>query len=245
MLKTNWVLIMIMISVVGCKDSKKSRPGNAEVPSSTFAPISLICPTGYVAVPFLSGYTTENFCVAKYEMKNNSGAKSEPAGVPWASINRANSIAACSAIGPKYSLITIAQQETIARNINGMAMNWSNGTYEGVSTGGHTDTVPFTALEASSDDAQACYGTGQTCSNTLWDSQRRIHFLSTGDVIWDFAGNVWEWAKDDKEGSAVLRGGSFGGQGGGVNWLWIFTTLNAVSSSNADSDYGFRCVYQP
>lgn len=128
------ISLLVIVSVFGCsgnKDGKNSQTGATETPSSTFTPISLNCPTGFVAVPFLAGYTTQNFCVAKYEMKNRSGAKSEAAGVPWASINRADAISACSAMGVGYSLMTVAQHETVAKNIYGMARNWSDGTYNG------------------------------------------------------------------------------------------------------------------
>jgi len=233
------VVILMFVSCQGAKNSNNGQSGNIDAPSSTFTPISLSCPTGYVAVPFLTGYTTQDFCVAKYEMKNNSGAKSEAAGLPWVSINRTQSITACTSIGVGYNLITVAQQETIARNINGMATNWSDGTYNGELNTGHSDTVPFNTLAANADDTQACEGTGQTCSNTVWSSQRRTHVLSTGETIWDFSGNVHEWTKDDYNSSAVLRGGSFGGNAG------VFATLYAASPTSASSDYGFRCVYQP
>ena len=42
------------------------------------------CASGFIAVPALSGYTTQSFCVAKYEMKRASDnlehAESVPAG---------------------------------------------------------------------------------------------------------------------------------------------------------------------
>lgn len=39
--------------------------------------------------------------------------------------------------------------------------------------------------------------TGQTCSGSTWHFQKRTHNLSNGEVIWDFAGNLWEWIYDD------------------------------------------------
>ena len=52
--------------------------------------------------------------------------------------------------------------------------------------------LPVAPLRQAPDD-DGCSGTGQTCSATVWDSQRRTHTLSNGEVIWDLAGNVWEW----------------------------------------------------
>ena len=65
---------------------------------------------------------------------------------------------------------------------------------------GHSDDVPFNALEASSDDTQGCFGTGQ--ENTCDDagrSQKRTHIVNNhgkDEVIWDMAGNVAEWVSD-------------------------------------------------
>src|SRR5690606_11420113 len=42
-------------------------------------------------------------------------------------------------------------------------------------------------------DSDACFGTEQACDDQTWHAQRRTHSLSNGEVIWDFAGNAWEW----------------------------------------------------
>ena len=41
--------------------------------------------------------------------------------------------------------------------------------------------------------ANLIFGTGQTCSSSVWDDQRRTLLLSNGNFIWDLAGNMWEW----------------------------------------------------
>jgi formylglycine-generating enzyme required for sulfatase activity len=146
-------------------------------------------------------------------MKNNSGAKSEAAGSPWVSIARGTDATtagsawkACKDLGAQYDLISNAQWQTIARNIADQATNWSTGTvYSGELSRGHSDNAPANALAAST-DTDGCNGTGQTCSNTTWDSQRRTHTLSNGNVIWDFAGNVWEWVKDNNSSSQGADG---------------------------------------
>jgi formylglycine-generating enzyme required for sulfatase activity len=80
---------------------------------------------------------------------------------------------------------------------------------------GHNDNGPALALQASTDDSQGCYGTvtkdvDPTCGNGA--TQRRTHYLSNGEVIWDLAGNVWEWTDD------VVRGPNKP-VGGGISWV--------------------------
>lgn len=157
-------------------------------------------PTGYVPIAALSPYTATLFYVAKYEMKDVSGvATSQAAGAPWVSISRDSSITACSSLGTGYALISNAQWQTIARNLEGVGFNWSTGTVgnSGGMSRGHSDNSPASALAAVSDDNDSCSGTEQTCSLSTWSDQRRVHQLASGSYIWDFAGNVWEWVSDN------------------------------------------------
>ena len=137
--------------------------------------------------------------MAKYEMASVGGvATSQPGGTPQVNISQAQSIQACAAIGNGYGLITNAQWQTIARNLEGVGFNWSNGTVGdpgGMSTG-HTDNSPATFLASSTDDNDSCAGTDQTCDLNTWNAQRRVFELSNGSYLWDFGGNVWEWMAD-------------------------------------------------
>lgn len=157
------------------------------------------CPSGYSLVynadPYGNGTYIGNFCVAKYEMKNVGGvAKSQASGTPWVSITYALAVSYCSALGTTYHLMTNGERLVIARDIASIGTNWSTGTVgSGSLNRGHSDDSPSAALAANADDNEACEGTGQTCSSTVWDWQRRTDVLSSGDVIWDFAGNVREW----------------------------------------------------
>ena len=168
-----------------------------------------VCPIGYIQVPPLPPYTTRDFCVAKYEMKNNGygAATSVATGTPWVSINRASARSACQNLGAGFDMISNDQWQTIARNIAGVASNWSTGTVaSGELNRGHSDNSPANSLAASTDDNDPCNGTGQTCSRTVWDKQRRTHNLSNGNVIWDFAGNVAEWVTNDSNVSNGVDG---------------------------------------
>ncbi len=154
------------------------------------------------------------FCVAKYEMKNDgsNNAVSQSAGLPWASITRDDNggtpgaITRCQNIGSGYALISNAQWQAVAREIElaqtaGNDLNWSNGSTAGANALnlGHSDSAPSNALAASL-DSDPCFGTGNvSCAdNTVADfTQKRTHTLLSGEIIWDVSGNVWEWVKDD------------------------------------------------
>jgi|GEM_PF-1266968 len=166
------------------------------------------CPYNYLWVPSNATLGTSAFCVMKYEAKNvASTATPEAAGLPWATIARgANSSTAssawkaCADLGTNFDLISNAQWQAIGRSIEATISNWSNGSNSGQNfiNYGHSDGSAG-RLAASTDD-DPCAGTGQTnCSNNAhadW-SQKRTHSLATGDVVWDIAGNVMEWVKDD------------------------------------------------
>jgi len=183
---------------------------NQPAAMTAVTPAVTTCPANYIGVPAQPPYTFRYFCVMKYEAKNDGygTAASVAAGTPWGNIPRTTNTpataassarTACQALGAGFDLISNEQWQTIARNIAGVASNWSTGTVgSGELNRGHSDSSPFGSLAASTDDVNGnCSGTGQTCSSTVWDSQRRTHTLSNGNVIWDFSGNFWEWVTND------------------------------------------------
>ena len=180
-----------------------SSGGDAAAQALETVANNFICPENFVGVPSLTGYTTNSFCVMKYEAKNDgsNNAVSQAAGTPWANINRDNSITKCTDIDSngKYDLITNDEWQSIARNIENVESNWATGSVGnagGLSTG-HSDESPVGLLAANIDDNKACHETEQTCNSSTWNSQRRTHTLSNGEVVWDISGNVFEWVKDD------------------------------------------------
>lgn len=187
------------LAVTSC--GKKSSGGGSTAGSGSGGGTSVTCPAGFVQVPALAPYTTTNFCVAKYEMKNDGdgNAVSQASGLSWASIDRPTAIGKCQAMGSGYDMITNEQWQTIARNIAGTASNWSTGVVaNGELNRGISDGSQSSGRAASADDINGnCENTGQTCSSTTWNSQRRTHTLSNGSVVWDIAGNVWEWVSND------------------------------------------------
>jgi hypothetical protein len=166
-----------------------------------------ICPPHYILVPHKLPYTTRDFCVGKYETKELSESMNfapSPSRAPVVSIRRDYVNAPfnvgmrvnCQGQGPGFDLISNDQWQTIARDIAGVDSNWSGGVaYSGELNRGHSDGAPANSLAASTDD-DPCFGTGETCSASVWNSQRRTHTLSNGNVIWDFAGNVHEYVSN-------------------------------------------------
>ncbi|MEK7460573.1 MAG: hypothetical protein AAB628_03435, partial [Patescibacteria group bacterium] len=150
------------------------------------------CPTGMISVPTSPADGKQGFCVDKYEAKSVGGvATSQATGSPWVSIAQYGARAACIVAGKH--LLTEPEWLAIAHNIENVGWNW-NGGVAGTNqmSDGHSDNVPASSLAAAA-DTDPCVGTGQTCSTTVWDSQRRTYKLSNGEYIWDFGANVWEW----------------------------------------------------
>ncbi len=155
------------------------------------------CPHNFIEVPANIDLNISTFCVMKFEARNNNGqAISTNSGLPWVSINSSDAITACESISEdgflgKFFLISNPERLTIARNLEGVAQNWSS---QIVGTGemarGHSDRIPARVLEIT--NINDFYdGTGN--SSTDGREQKRTQILSNGEIIWDFAGNVWEW----------------------------------------------------
>ena len=157
------------------------------------------CPAGMISVPASPADGKQGFCVDKYEAKSVGGvATSQASGSPWVSIAQYDARAACIVAGKH--LITEPEWLAIAHNIENVGWNW-NGGVAGTNqmSDGHSDNVPASSLAADitgNADDDPCVGTGQTCSLTTWDSQRRTYKFSNGEYIWDFGGNIWEWTDE-------------------------------------------------
>jgi len=161
---------------------------------ASYSSFALTCPSGYILVPPLAPYTSQEFCVMKYEAKadGNKKAISQASEKPWVHVNRATSISECQSLGPGYGLISNDQWQTIARNIAGVAINWSG------------NKVGSGELNRGSSDSASADGSISTGKPTPeadikepWHSQKRTHTLSNGNIIWDLAGNVAEWVSSD------------------------------------------------
>jgi formylglycine-generating enzyme required for sulfatase activity len=101
--------------------------------------------------------------------------ESRPGGTPWVNITQPNAKNECQSIGAH--LITEDEWLTIVRNIELQPTNWSSGQ---IGSG----YIP----RGNSNSSAAMDGT-----NPLSGINQRNLVLSNGAIIWDIAGNVWEW----------------------------------------------------
>lgn len=156
----------------------------------------IVCPENYVFIYGNSVLGTNDFCVMKYEARNTGGvATSQPDGTPWVNINQTNAISTAAAACQGCRLMTDAEWMTIAADVLQVKYNWSGGEVgKGFIYSGHNDNSPAAALTAAADDSEGYSGTGNSVATGA--NQRRTLYLSSGDVIWDLAGNVYEWTFD-------------------------------------------------
>lgn len=245
------VLLSLLVLCFLFLNKKPSLQSHVQAQGSLRQLISnTTCPAGFIYVPGNSLYTTQGFCVMKYDAKcastgnpnvglqpaagstcvgdgvyNNSAIgcacrgnltiSSTKSGFPIAFIPENNgtqddAVLYCQAKG--WHVITNNEWMTIARNVEQVKDNWCNpngtgcgftpGTAGKILANGYNDfhnelsasTTTHGGLIAG-DDTQPCFGTTTDGSNTCGGthSQKRTLTLSNGEVIWDFAGNVWQW----------------------------------------------------
>ena len=121
----------------------------------------------------------------------------------------------CSSIGLGFHLITNDEWMTVGANAAAQTSNWSGGAVgSGKLYRGHSDNSPASTCAASTDDtlffvetdctAKAAGG-GEDDETT----QKRIHNLSNGSIVWDLAGNVYNWVNYFNDTDKPAAGGSF------------------------------------
>lgn len=189
---------------------------------------SIECPENYVFVYGNSILGTSDFCVMKYEAKDVGGvATSQPDGDPWVSLTQVDAISAAEASCAGCRLITEQEWFTIAADVLTVPYNWSGGEVgSGYVYQGHINNNPANALPASSDDTDSLYGMTGGFSDTTGGNSHRTLYLSSGDVLWDLVGNVWEWTNDTIVGT----------QPGASGYTWRqYTSLSSWGNLSASS----------
>jgi len=126
----------------------------------------------------------------------------------------------------KTHLINNNEWMTIARNATNVSSNWTgNSVGSGALYSGHNDGTPGNSLAASTDN-DGYYGTGQTTPS----NQRRTLTLSNGKVIWDLAGNVYQWT-DNLHNPAINTTGAW------VEWNHANVAAGAIDLYGPPSGY--------
>lgn len=188
-------------SGTGYADQANFTPGTSSL--TLYAQWQLSCanlPGGtWILVPGDNIYGTSPFCVMKYNASNvNSLPISQPGTSAWVTISQSDAISKCASLGSGFHLVSNPEWMTIAANVAAQGNNWSGGTVgNGLLARGHSDNNPPTACSADANDLNAyvensCTGGTLAQTGDLFE-QRRTHYLSNTSVIWDLAGNYWQW----------------------------------------------------
>ena len=141
------------------------------------------CDVNWTKIPGNSSLLVNDFCVMTYEARNFSGVAVSTANgsVPWGNINLSNAQGNCSVLGAGYHLIRDREWIAIADNAASVAANWDSGV-----VGSGSLYVGNTGVNSSAsyDGADPDTGIGNSTAQL---------FLSNGQSIWHFSGNLWEW----------------------------------------------------
>lgn len=170
-----------------------------------------LCPDGFVNVPAFDDGTVDHgrFCVMKYEAQNVGGvAKSQPGGVPWTDASILDAQAACTDLGNegRFDLISNAEWMSIARQAEANPKNWSGDMmYKGHGNEEereNLDEIPELLLNAPANEGNHYIGTGNSAAQAMGSGKEQRRTLYIGEdteevVIWDMAGNAWEWVDWD------------------------------------------------
>jgi formylglycine-generating enzyme required for sulfatase activity len=184
---------------------------------------------GWIPVPGNGTFGTHNFSVMQYDAvcsdgqgnvvntpndgqgynnntTNCANPASLPGGFPIVDISQTTASSSCASIGAH--LITNAEWQTIAWNAENQASNWSGGTVGGTSQYMPRGNSNSSWAEPAGGNA---YGLAASTSTYYSDfTHLRTLTLSNGGVIWDLAGNVWQWTNDQIIGTNQPYGGTAG-----------------------------------
>lgn len=145
-----------------------------------------------------------------------------------------------------YRLISNTQWQVIARDIVQQTSNWTNNIIGGTGTlyQGHTDGGPANPVQNGPDNAteptitsNAFHGIGEGSG-----PQRRVHYLSNGEHLFDFSGNAWQWVSDEL---TIGSGTSLGvGLTTSLGTTGLFGFDHAgFTSGNLQSIFGMQTTY--
>jgi hypothetical protein len=210
------------------------------------------CPTGFVPVPANATLGVDDFCMMVYEAKDNAGVPiSQEAGASWVNISPQDSQTKCESMteggfSGTFTLISNQEWMTVARNIENVDSNWSNGNVgnghlargwsAAVATDGFANTIPA----PSTGTACRFNSAANTCASTGTHALRRTHLLSNGSEIWDFSANIWEFVDWDKDSAGYTSAPTDATAGGFVE---ISNLSGSIVSNDLSSEGGFTSAH--
>ncbi len=180
-------------------------------------------------------YGTDNFCVMRWTAKayNSSStsfiadggmdggfpnnwadldeieAYSAPNGLPWVKITWQQAKVACENLGTGFALITEEQWLTIANDVVNQDENWNSST---VGTGAvFRGNVNLADTISCSNGGVMDGFTEADCiiSGGDFDGRnKRMLYLSSGDTIFDFSGNAWQFVDEEMHRTSRYHGGN-------------------------------------
>ena len=141
---------------------------------------------------------TDNWGIATYKPGSNEK------GGPWRRIDQINSWNECDSLNSEsgrsnidrdangdgtYALISNPEWMAIAKNVENVASNWTNGAVgDGCLKRGNIGGLhPCTGGNSGYDGPDPDFGASRADIGTAQLT------LSNGEIIWDFSGNVWSW----------------------------------------------------
>lgn len=209
----------------------------------------IVCPNWFIEIPWNPLYSQKPFCVMKYEAKikwqddwlflfnnsldsnlfNNALPESRATWTPWTQIKQTDAVLKCKALWSKYDLISNNQWMSIAWNIESNPKNWSSWIIWDwfIYSWNNNESWNWILLSWSTNDNDWYFWTND--SNVSNPNQKRTLELTNWNVLWDFAGNVWELTNNIIETSKVPNS---------TNWIDDIREYSSIpSTSYALIDY--------
>lgn len=186
-------------------NATKTSSSSCSTVSLTYVATS--CPIGYIPVPANATVDApDNFCVMQFEAKDDGGGNpvSQAGSTPWVSISQVDAYNKCNYLNSElndsdrendvnndgtYALISNPEWMAIARNVENVDANWTNGTVgQGcLKRGNIGGAFACTGGDSGYDGGDPDFGISRSDNGTAQ------LILDNGETIWDLSGNVWEW----------------------------------------------------
>lgn len=250
---TGWVVVTGDGTYVSANTAWLTMKYEAKCASTSNLGVGLTAPadTTYKVYRDDGTGTPANNCTSA----NNRAVTSLASGYPVTYLYLSEANTRCNSINigsTQAHLITNAEWMAVARDAEAQATNWSLGVGgSGYLYAGHNDNQPAWALQASTNDANKAAFTDATgvteaqtsATNTAngtsgtTGNQVRTLTLSNGSVVWDLAGNVYEWTNNTINGSDKPVGVGSTSAWSGWDTISSWGTLSSALTRPANSNY--------